>query len=123
MDRYLCRVKAIDGEWVIGHYVHDCFWGDDCLFVKPYRYPVEIDPSTLCQCTGLKDKNGVLIFENDIVKYNHKDFAQSNTTYIVFDNYSWRLKNTILPFGIFVKADIEVIGNTIDNPELVEVAE
>ena len=38
---------------------------------------VEVDPYTICQCTGLKDKNGKLIWENDIVDFlGHKGLVK-----------------------------------------------
>ena len=80
-DRYLFKAKRIDnGEWVEGYLIYskkDCY-----ICEKPYECMDEysslngqsygfgdfkfVDPSTICQCTGLKDQNGNLIWENDI---------------------------------------------------------
>lgn len=57
-DRYLFRGKrAGNGEWVI--------W--DAITGIPHDLYIQV--KTICQCTGLKDKNGNLIWENDIVAY------------------------------------------------------
>ena len=86
-----------------------------------------MDRDTICQCTGLKDKNGKLIWENDIVRDEqgnfYKAFWQNN-----YYQFSWVCVKTDV-FLIGTKWDlwsiksfeIEVIGNKFDNPELLEV--
>lgn len=86
----------------------------------------EIDPSTICQCTGLKDKNGKLIWENDIlVGHLDDNYPQGATYEMVFWNKSGfctkeQGSNDILEFCEFDQKYFEVCGNTIDNQELFE---
>ena len=70
-DRYLSKAKRIDnGEWVEGYLIFS-FTGIPYI-VQEYDHILEVmqmyevDISTICQCTGLKDKNDKLIWENDI---------------------------------------------------------
>ena len=82
------------------------------------------DESTICQCTGLKDKNGKLIWENDIVRD-----AQGNFYAVFYYNnyyrFSWIcvksdvfLVGTLRNLWSFHSFEVEVIGNIFDNPEL-----
>ena len=87
----------------------------------------EVDPSTICQCTGLKDKNGKLIWENDIcdrkepypeiVKYCNGDWTL-DYSYAIHKESGGCYCN--LGFYTEERKCVEVIGNIFDNPELLE---
>lgn len=150
-NRYLFRGKRTDnGEWVEGmpfeiegktmmlirddenllrtHYLDENMWTAEI-------YCVEVDPATICKCTGLKDKNGTLIWEKDIVSFEHKkiedvlswDFAKYIRNYVIefkstFVKYGLRFRNKSIHFeckqSTLCTHNCEVIGNEIDNPEL-----
>ena len=85
-DRYLYRAKRIDnGEWVEGYYTYYPYGMDDTKNTKHSIRDTStnpgklyfVDPSTICACTALKDKNGKLICENDIVDFlGHKGIVK-----------------------------------------------
>ena len=137
-DRYLFRGKRIDnGEWVIGNRIDDGVTGQ--VFIHAVGNSVnesdkvgeegclqfvafEVAPSTICQCTGLKDKNGKLIWENDIVSYcdcTKEDYViawEQNKACFEYQEYSCSMMN----FDELSGCEVEVIGNIFDNPELLE---
>lgn len=125
-NRYLCRGKRIDnGEWVEG-YLYGIWERRYILWGMTNDIPnmVEVDPETVCQCTAMPDKNNKLIFENDIaIKHNDDD----KEPYLIrwSENYAaWELAQCGCAMYGFFDVDfgeIEVIGNAIDNPELLEV--
>ena len=132
-DRYLYRAKQIDnGEWVEGLTSYN--ERGEIAEIEVHRkeflnYFCEIDQSTICQCTGLKDKNGKLIWENDIIKHyndtSHPDkydkgIVRWNDFNIRFERYSTEMKGNVCMNRDCV---YEVIGNIFDNPELLEVGE
>jgi len=99
-DRYLFKAKRVDnGKWV----TWNIFSG---------LYGADIDKSTICQCTGLKDKNGKLIWMNDIVR-DECGCVKPSKLPIGIKHNLWSAKSF----------EVEVVGNTFDNPELLESEE
>lgn len=137
-DRYLFKGKRIDnGEWVEGALFNGeshCIIGQEIKF-SPYTeheckiVGYEVDRDTICQCTGLKDKNGKLILENDILVGYLDDMYPENATYaqVIWDKNGFYTKeqysDDISLMDEFDEKHFEVCGNIFDNPELLEVGE
>lgn len=142
-DRYLFKAKRKDnGEWVEGFYF--CMTHTDGRHTHHFIIPlgadlslgtpvekiqVEVDQSTICQCTGLKDKNGRVIWENDIVAYWDSYSTESGLAEadcigkVVWDDetISFQVTNRLSAESYEVLGDeCSVIGNVFDNPELLE---
>lgn len=120
-NRYLFRAKRTDnGEWVEG--LLTIMWGQlHIINPNDENTAYQIDPQTICKCTGEPDKNGKLIFEHDIIKCKGIITAVSwNTKYA-----SWVLTRKGWMYHHFFgesqdPEECEVIGNIFDNPDLIE---
>lgn len=129
-NRFLYRAKRIDnGIWVYGLPSYDT--DGEIREIEAYEdADVEfyaVDPSTICQCTAIPDKNGKLIFENDILS-GHIDveFPEDETRKrVVWHENGWCANepgcDDYEALDDFDSENFEVIGNMIDNPELLEV--
>lgn len=142
-DRYLFKAKTTPKEkgefnnvWVTGnlivsngkYYIHPV---NNVVNVKNEIGRIivmhEVIPDTICQCTGLRDKNNKLIWENDICdrKEKYPEIVKSN-------NGDWTLDYSYLKgkesgycycnlgFYVLERKCVEVIGNIFDNTELLE---
>lgn len=138
MREILFKAKREDnGKWVEGNYVKKYDLSGKrhlILYVDNYvRWKcVGIDPKTLCQFTGLYDKNDKRIWENAIANTDSNVCVQ-----IKFGKYSDRFATWKYHQGFYMAFSdkgrdfyrkelgywhnkIEIVGNIFDNPELVK---
>ena len=139
-DRYLFKAKFDDSDrWVKGQLVEV---NDTYLIIPNHASKiladwfstsnvVEVKKDTICQCTGLKDKNGKLIWENDVVAYwdaysTESGYAEADCIgKVVWDDetISFQVTNRLSAESYEVLDECSVIGNIFDNTELLESEE
>lgn len=128
MREILFKAKRKDnGEWIQGYYYQIwqrgyILWG----MINNMPDMVEVNPNTLCQYTGLTDKNGKKIWENDILRrdgYWDMRIEFENGAFMVrnADKIQYINRVTYTSISTFDIKEYEVIGNIFDNPELLEV--
>lgn len=119
----LFKAKRIDnGEWVEGDLERtkydDAIWIVDVRGEKCYR----CDSDTICQYTGLTDKYGKKIWENDIVELPDEEGYFTCKWEEDAARFVMNGDGLTVNFDIYWSYQTEVAGNIFDNPELLEVA-
>lgn len=134
MREILFKAKRVDnGEWVEGYYRRIPCMGWHEHYIMPQNpknrmEQYEIDESTLCQYTGLANKNCEKIWENDIVEFNDMKF----TGFDFFPTPVWGIVHWDcegacfrVEYSMYVGSgeairNCKTIGNIFDNPDLIE---
>ena len=138
MNRYTFKAKReYENTWVYGDLIDNKFifnkneidYYDEELGIID-GILIEIIPETLCQCTGLQDRDGKDMFENDIIDIN-QTVNGCNLFKIVWDKYKWNAEyyvkmvtprlyeynfEELLDINDFEK-DIKIIGNKFDKED------
>lgn len=129
MREILFRGKRVDnGEWEYGLPSYDDdgdveeiqVWDEEDVNFYP------VDPETICQYTGLIDKNGKKIWEGDILEGHLDDKFPEDVTRekVIWHESGWKTEEPGCVdkeyLDEFDTENFEVVGNVFDNPELLE---
>lgn len=143
MREIIFKAKRIDnGEWIEGGLIDLDIDSGYCYIVPPYKkasiLPINflitdrmklVAPETLCQFTGLCDKNGNKIWENDILMAHLDESYPEDATY---ETVEWGFAEFVVHeanstdreyLDKFDLENFEVVGNIFDNKELLQEEE
>lgn len=126
-----------EGEWIEGGLFYtDNEYGTVCYIATSYLsadrdepmtvVAYEVDPETVCQYTGLTDKNGRKIFEGDIASFDYELNDWGKVAKILFEDGEYRYRavtNSPELYNCRICGEndrCEVIGNIFDNPDLLK---
>ncbi|RRA73801.1 hypothetical protein D5F89_01580 [Streptococcus agalactiae] len=120
------KMYSVDGFKSSERKIYRCSLADDefrCGRLETFHFVEDnLDDYILMQSTGMLDKNGVEIFDGDIVKLRYtisSDFELFKVNQ--FRGGPWRIDNRRREAYLWLrKEDCEVIGNIHENPELLE---
>ena len=135
-DRYKYRAKRLDNnEWYYGSYLYlhnaDKFdWNgvrhstneDVHYIIDENDVNYAINPETICQCTGIKDKNGKLIYEGDIVQILDDEipyvveYEQDRAMFIIHS----KIDRVCCNFDNYSGYELETIDDIYENTELIK---
>ncbi|MCL1994575.1 MAG: YopX family protein [Defluviitaleaceae bacterium] len=132
-DRYLFRGKTTDtGKWVTGSLIYNEFAHGESYHIVPFLEtkdsPTQIytvTKASVGQCTGLKAKDGTLVFEGDVLRGCGMN-NMGKLFIISFEDYSasfvnmWNDDKKRFHINEDTTKFFEVISNIYDNPELLE---
>lgn len=123
----LYRGKSMEtGEWVQGYLYR--IWEQAYILwgaVNGVPDMKEIDPESVCKCTGKTDQNGSSIFEKDICKIHSASIDEEDGLFVVewnsdsakFELFGWGL---LVDFESYNGYECETVGNIYDNPEMMK---
>lgn len=120
MREILFKAKRLDGKgWVRGDLLQ--YLDGTCVihwYDKGVRVSSEIDPSTVCQYTGLKDKNGVKIFDGDIITIKNPEPFSPWICKVIYRDCGFWLegisRTAIVMLTDYTDVEMEVTGNIHD---------
>lgn len=128
MREILFKARRLDnGEWVVGDLLHDVLVEmagekSEAVIVTPFNGTFPVDPETVCQYTGMTDKNGVEVWEGDILKYK-ANYAQEIEFVVKFDPYAFMAFRPIVwgseSYDNGFSKYAEVIGNIHDGSTII----
>lgn len=132
--KFRAKIKPT-GKWIYGDIAH--VQGEPCIQTdvseeNKHTIGWNVVPESICQFTGLQDKNGKKIYEGDIVNWHNKNYVivfkdgmfyasieECNRRVYVYGGFPlYSISNTLTTLD--EDAICEIIGNIYDNPELLE---
>lgn len=135
MDQNICKAKRLGKDkWAYGYYVLK----RDVIFKTKQHYLLrqldddslvswyQVDSKTLSRCTGIEDKNGTMIFENDIIEAWSEGIRargvvqrRADGLWIMYPAHQNGIMWGLCP-NEHLKSTVEVLGNVFDNSDLME---
>ena len=115
----------INAKWLFGDFVRDKSMTRTAILVNEADSydECEVNPESIGQYTGMKDKNGKEIYEGDIVRYRDPDFDEFAIGEVIYYSVtcSFVVAKDILEItALLSMCEYEVIGNIHDNPDLLK---